>query len=121
MSAVGIRSDVDEAIDDLNSSGHGVKIDVSLTPNRDRWHYIGGYYFDADLDITDMGYQVVENWAYVGNQNGVKSTDFSEDSPILATDLEFGFAVETNAEFEPAGEVIEFGQRTTFKNASSLG
>ena len=40
---------------------------------------------------------------------------------ILATDLEFGFAVETNAEFEPAGEVVEFGQRTTFKNASSLG
>ena len=64
---------------------------------------------------------MVENWAHVGNQNGVKSTDFSEDSPILATDLEFGFAVETNAEFEPAGEVIEFGQRTTFKNASSLG
>ena len=51
LSAVGMRSDVDEAIDDLDSSGHGVKIDVSLTPNRDRWHYIGGYYFDADLDI----------------------------------------------------------------------
>ena len=121
LSAVGMRSDVDESIDDLDSSGHGIKLDVSLTPSRDRWHYIGGYYFDADLDISDMGYQVVENWAYVGNQNGIKSTDFSEDSPILATDLEFGFAIETNAEFEPAGEVIEFSQRTTFKNASSLG
>ena len=88
---------------------------MSLTPSRDRWHHIGGY-FDAGLDISDMGHQVVENWAYVGNQNGIKSTDFSEDSPILATDLEFGFAIETNAEFEPAGEVIEFSQRTTFKN-----
>ena len=59
---------------------------ISLTPSRDRWHYIGGYYFDADLDITDMGYQVVENWA-TWEPNGIKSTDFSEDSPILATDL----------------------------------
>ena len=121
LSTVAMRSSISESSRGSDRSGVGLKMEASLTPDRNRWHYVGAYYFDNNLDITDMGYQVVENWAYVGNKNGFKITDFAEQSPLLASDFELGFAAESNADLELAGQVIEFGQKTTFKNTSSLG
>ncbi len=113
-------SDIDQGIDDTHSSGQALRAGFTASPGKGRWHNVSTMYFDDQVDINDMGYQMINNWSYWGSHNGWKFTDFGEASKLLSTEIEANIAIETDAEFDVAGESIQFAYGGNFKNTAGF-
>ena len=113
-------SSIDQGIDNSHSSGEAFRIGITASPNKGRWHDVSLMFFDDQVDINDMGYQMINNWAYAGSHNGWKFTDYDASSPLLATEINANIAIETNADFSTAGKSIQFAYGGNFKNTAGF-
>ena len=103
-----------------NTSGQAFNIDVTASPKKNRWHNMSMFYFDDQVDINDMGYQMINNWSFISNQNGFKFTEFNPDSFLLSSELGVAFGIETNGKFETASRSVQLDYKSNFKNTSGL-
>ena len=117
-------SDIDQELDGssatANTSGQAFNMNITASPKKGRWHNLSMFYFDDEVDINDMGYQMINNWSYVGNQNGFKFTEFDPTSVLLSSELEVGIGIETNGDFDTAGRSLQLDYKANFKNTSAL-
>jgi hypothetical protein len=98
-------SSIDQGIDNRHSSGEAFRMGITASPNKGRWHDVSLMFFDDQVDINDMGYQMINNWAYAGSHNGWKFTDYDASSPLLATEINANIAIETNADFSTCWQI----------------
>ena len=102
------------------TSGQAFNLGITASPNKGRWHNLSMFYFDDEVDINDMGYQMINNWSYTGNQNGFKFTDFDPESILLSSELGVSFGIETNGDFDTASRSIQLDYKSNFRNTSAL-
>ena len=103
-----------------NTSGQAFNFGITASPKKNRWHNLSMFYFDDQVDINDMGYQMINNWSYISNQNGFQFTEFDPDSFLLSSELGVAFGIETNGDFDTAGRSVKFDYKSNFKNTSAL-
>jgi len=115
-----INSNVEQGLDGIRKSGEAFRFRLTASPRKGRWHDMGAYFFDDQVDITDMGYQMTDNWFFVGNQNGLKFSDYDQSSVLLSSEIEAGWGIEGNADLEKAGHSIYMTYRSNFKNTSGF-
>ncbi|MBT5204472.1 MAG: hypothetical protein HOL98_13530, partial [Gammaproteobacteria bacterium] len=115
-----INSNIDQGLDGTKTSGQAFRFRLTASPSKGRWHDMGAYFFDDEVDISDMGYQMTDNWFFVGNQNGLKFTGYDESSALLSSEIEAGWGVEGNADLDKAGHSVYVTYRSSFKNTSGL-
>ena len=117
--AVFMTSSIDQGlVNPHSSSGEAFRLRFSSSPKKGRWHDIGLFYFDENIDINDMGYQMLNNWMFLGAQNGFKFTDFGATSILQSNELEFGVGVESNADLDKSWNFTYLTYKSTFKNTS---
>ena len=114
-----INSQVNQLNRDLDA-GNAFRFRLTASPNKNRYHDIGIFYFDENLDITDMGYQMENNWLFVGAQNGLKYTDFSDSSVFNSNIFELGVGYEANGDFDKAADFTYLSYKGNFKNSSFI-
>ena len=117
--AIFINSQVDDPHIDKDS-GNAFRFRMTSSPNKQRYHDFGIFYFDENLDITDMGYQMENNWLFVGSQNGLKFTDYDESSIFQSNQLELGIGHEANADLDKGADFSYLTYKSYFKNTSYL-
>ena len=115
--AIFINSQVDDPIIEKDS-GNAFRFRMTTSPNKQRYHDVGIFYFDKNLDITDMGYQMENNWLFVGSQNGLKFTDYDESSPFQSNQVELGIGYESNGDFDKSADFTYLTYKTYFKNTT---
>jgi len=115
-----VNSNVEQGLDGTRKSGEAFRFRLTASPRKGRWHDMGAYFFDDQVDITDMGYQMTDNWFFVGNQNGLKFSDYDQSSVLLSSEIEAGWGIEGNADLEKAGHSIYMTYRSSFKNTSGF-
>ena len=115
--AIFINSQVDDPILEKDS-GNAFRFRMTTSPNKQRYHDVGIFYFDKNLDITDMGYQMENNWLFVGSQNGLKFTDYDESSPFQSNQVELGIGYESNGDFDKSADFTYLTYKTYFKNTT---
>ena len=115
-----ITSNVDQGLDGTKTSGEAFRFRLTASPRKGRWHDMGVYFFDDEVDIGDMGYQMTDNWFFVGNQNGFKFTDYDETSIFLSSEIEAGFGIEGNADLDKSGQSVYMTYRASFRNTSAV-
>jgi hypothetical protein len=115
-----ITSNVDQGLDGAKKSGEAFRLRLTASPRKGRWHDMGIFFFDEEVDITDMGYQMSNNWLFVGNQNGLKFSDYDESSIFLSNDIEVGFSFEGNADLDKSGLSTYLTYKSNFKNTSGI-
>jgi len=114
-----INSKVD---DDLveKDSGNAFRFRMTSSPTKARYHDLGIFYFDENLDITDMGYQMENNWLFFGSQNGLKFTDYGEDSIFQSNQVELGVGYEANGDLDKSANFTYLTYKTYLKNTSFI-
>ena len=115
--AIFINSQVDDPILEKDS-GNAFRFRMTTSPSKQRYHDVGIFYFDKNLDITDMGYQMENNWLFVGSQNGLKFTDYDESSPFQSNQVELGIGYESNGDFDKSADFTYLTYKTYFKNTT---
>ena len=120
IDAIFITSNVDQGLDGTKKSGEAFRLRLTASPRKGRWHDMGIFFFDEEVDITDMGYQMSNNWLFVGNQNGFKFSDYDESSIFLSNDIEVGFSFEGNADLDKSGLSTYLTYKSNFKNTSGI-
>ena len=117
--AVFMTSSVDQGlVNPYSTSGEAFRLRFTSSPRKGRWHDIGLFYFDENIDINDMGYQMLNNWMFLGAQNGFKFTDFDASSILQSNEFEFGVGVESNADLDKSWNFTYLTYKSTFKNTS---
>ena len=117
--AVLMTSSIDQGlVNPYSSSGEAFRLRFTSSPKKGRWHDVGLFYFDEDIDINDMGYQMLNNWMFLGAQNGFKFTDFDASSILQSSEFEFGVGVESNADLDKSWNFTYLTYKSTFKNTS---
>ena len=117
--AVFMTSSIDQGLVNPHStSGEAFRLRFTSSPKKGRWHDVGLFYFDENIDINDMGYQMLNNWMFLGAQNGFKFTDFDASSIIQSNEFEFGLGVESNADLDKSWNFTYLTYKSTFKNTS---
>jgi hypothetical protein len=120
LETVFLTSNVDQGLDGTETSGDAFRFRITASPRKGRWHDMGIFFFDEETDINDMGYQMSNNWLFIGSQNGLKFTDFEESSILLSSEYEFGAGYEANADLEKSATFIHLTYKSTFKNTSFM-
>tara|TARA_Y100000766_G_scaffold72263_1_gene60743 strand:+ start:3198 stop:5504 length:2307 start_codon:yes stop_codon:yes gene_type:complete len=115
--AIFINSQVDDPIIEKDS-GNAFRFRMTTSPTKQRYHDVGIFYFDEDLDITDMGYQMENNWLFAGSQNGLKFTDYDENSPFQSNQVELGIGYESNGDLDKSADFTYLTLKTYFKNTT---
>ena len=117
--AVFMTSSIDQGLVNPHStSGEAFRLRFTSSPKKGRWHDVGLFCFDENIDINDMGYQMLNNWMFLGAQNGFKFTDFDASSIIQSNEFEFGLGVESNADLDKSWNFTYLTYKSTFKNTS---
>ena len=117
--AIFINSQVDDPRVEKDS-GNAFRFRMTTSPSKQRYHDVGIFYFDKNLDITDMGYQMENNWLFAGSQNGLKFTDYDEDSPFQSNQIELGVGYESNGNFDKSADFTYLTLKTYFKNTTYI-
>ena len=94
-----INSKIDDPLVSKDS-GNAFRFRMTTSPTKKRYHDVGIFYFDENLDITDMGYQMENNWLFVGSQNGLKFTDYDNTSIFQSNQVEMGVGYEANGDLD---------------------
>ena len=68
VDTVFITSDVEQGLGEIKKSGEAFRFRLTASPRKGRWHDMGVFLFGKELDITDMGYQISNNWPFLGSQ-----------------------------------------------------
>ena len=120
LETIFLTSNVDQGIDNTETSGDIFRFRLTASPRKGRWHDFGVFFFDEDADISDMGYQMNNNMLWAGGQNGLKFSEFDESSILLSTEYEYGYGYEANADLEKSAVFASLAFKSTFKNTSFL-
>ena len=120
IDTVFITSDVDQGLDGTKQSGDAFRFRLTASPRKGRWHDFGVFFFDEGADISDMGYQVTDNWLFAGSQNGLKFSDYDESSVFLSNAFELGFSYEANADLNKASVSTFLSYSGSFKKGSNV-
>ena len=120
LETIFLTSNVDQGIDNTETSGDIFRFRLTASPRKGRWHDFGIFFFDEDADISDMGYQMNNNMVWAGSQNGLKFSEFDESSVLLSSEYEYGFGYEANADLEKSAIFASLTYKSTFKNTSFL-
>ena len=120
IESVVMHGSIDQGIDNTKTSGDAFRFSLTALPQPNRWHNVAAMYFDDQIDINDMGYQMINNWGYFGSHNGWKFVDYGEGSTLLSTEIEANLAIETNADYDSAGESVQLAWYANFKNTAGL-
>ena len=115
--AIFINSQIDDPIIEKDS-GNAFRFRMTTSPTKQRYHDVGIFYFDENLDITDMGYQMENNWLFAGSQNGLKFTDYDENSPFQSNQVELGIGYESNGDLDKSADFSYLTLKTYFKNTT---
>ena len=115
--AIFINSQIDDPIIEKDS-GNAFRFRMTTSPTKQRYHDVGIFYFDENLDITDMGYQMENNWLFAGSQNGLKFTDYDENSPFQSNQVELGIGYESNGDLDKSADFTYLTYKTYFKNTT---
>ena len=115
--AIFINSQIDDPIIEKDS-GNAFRFRMTTSPTKQRYHDVGIFYFDENLDITDMGYQMENNWLFAGSQNGLKFTDYDENSPFQSNQVELGIGYESNGDLDKSADFTYLTLKTYFKNTT---
>ena len=120
LESIFLTSNVEQGIDDTESSGEAFRFRLTASPRKGRWHDVGIFYFGEEFDMTDMGYQMTNDWIFAGTQNGLKLTDFKDSSIFLSNEFELGFGFEGNADLDKSTTFTYLNFKSTFKNTSFM-
>ena len=115
-----ITSNVDQGLDGTKNSGEAFRLRLTASPRKGRWHDMGIFFFDEEVDITDMGYQISNNWLFIGSQNGLKFSDYDESSIFLSNAIEVGYSFEGNADLDKSSQSTYLTYKSNFKNTSGI-
>jgi len=115
-----ITSDVDKGLDGAKQSGDAFRFRLTASPRKGRWHDFGVFFFDEGTDISDMGYQMTDNWLFAGSQNGLKFSDYDESSVFLSNDFQLGVSYEGNADLNKASLSTFLSYNGSFKNTTNV-
>ena len=115
-----ITSDVDQGLDGTKQSGDAFRFRLTASPRKGRWHDFGVFFFDEGTDISDMGYQITDNWLFVGSQNGLKFSDYDHSSVFLSNAFELGVSYEANADLNKAGVSTFLSYSGSFRNTTNV-
>ena len=114
-----INSKIDDPVVSKDS-GNAFRFRMTTSPTKKRYHDVGIFYFDENLDITDMGYQMENNWLFVGSQNGLKFTDYDNTSIFQSNQVEMGVGHEANGDLDKSANFTYLTSKSYFKNTSFL-
>ena len=120
IDTVFLSSHVDQGLDGTSKSGEGFRLNLTASPRKGRWHDINVLLFSEEMDISDMGYQMMDNSVWIGNQNGFKFSDYDESSTLLSSEIEVGFGFEGNADLDKASQSVYMTYRSNYRNTSGL-
>ncbi len=120
LETIFLTTNVDQGIDETETSGEAFRFRITASPRKGRWHDFGIFFFDEDTDMSDMGYQMNNNWFFAGGQNGLKFTDFDESSVLLSSEYEYGGGYEANADLNKSASFVHLTYKSTFKNTSFM-
>ncbi len=120
LETVFLTSNVNQGFDGTETSGDAFRFRLTASPRQGQWHDMGIFFFDEEVDINDMGYQMTNNWLFIGGHNGLKFTDFKESSAFLSTEYILGLGYEGNADLDKSGIFMHLTNKSTFKNTSGL-
>ena len=81
---------------------------------------MGIFFFGEELDITDMGYQISNDWLFLGSQNGLKFSDYDESSIFLSNEFEVGYSFESNADLDKSSQSTYLTYKSSFRNTSNI-
>ena len=112
-----INSKIDDPLVD-KGSGNAFRFRFTSSPTKQRYHDLGIFYFDENLDITDMGYQIEKDWLFAGSQNGLKFTDYDESSIFQSNQVELGIGLEANGDLDKSSNFTYLTYKSYFKNTS---
>jgi hypothetical protein len=115
-----ITSDVDQGLGGIEQSGDAFRFRLTASPRKGRWHDFGVFFFDEGTDISDMGYQMTDNWLFAGSQNGLKFSDYDDSSIFLSNAFELGVSYEANADLNKAGISTFLTYKGSFKNTTNV-
>ena len=115
--AIFINSKIDDPLVDKDS-GNAFRFRFTSSPTKQRYHDLGIFYFDENLDITDMGYQIEKDWLFAGSQNGLKFTDYDESSIFQSNQVELGIGLEANGDLDKSSNFTYLTYKSYFKNTS---
>ena len=120
IDSIYMTSNVDQGLDGAKKSGDAFRFRLTASPRKGRWHDMGIFFFDEEIDISDMGYQMTNNWLFVGNQNGLKFSDYDDSSIFLSNAFELGFSYEGNADLDKAGVSTYLTYKGSFRNTTNI-
>ena len=120
IDSIYMTSNVDQGLDGAKKSGDAFRFRLTASPRKGRWHDMGIFFFDEEIDISDMGYQITNNWLFVGNQNGLKFSDYDDSSIFLSNAFELGFSYEGNADLDKAGVSTYLTYKGSFRNTTNI-
>jgi hypothetical protein len=120
VDTVFITSDVEQGLGEIKKSGEAFRFRLTASPRKGRWHDVGIFWFGKELDITDMGYQISNNWLFLGSQNGLKFSDYDESSIFLSNEIEVGYSFEGNADLDKSSQSIYLSYKSSFRNTSNI-
>ena len=104
VDTVFISSNIEQGLDETKKSGEAFRFRLTASPRKGRWHDMGIFFFGEELDITDMGYQISNDWLFLGSQNGLKFSDYDESSVFLSNEFEVGYSFESNADLDKSSQ-----------------
>ena len=120
VDTVFISSNIEQGLDDTKKSGEAFRFRLTASPRKGRWHDMGIFFFGEELDITDMGYQISNDWLFLGSQNGLKFSDYDETSIFLSNEFEVGYSFESNADLDKASQSTYLTYKSSFRNTSNI-
>ena len=120
VDAVFISSNIEQGLDEIKKSGEAFRFRLTASPRKGRWHDMGVFFFGKELDITDMGYQISDNWLFLGSQNGLKFSDYDESSIFLSNEIEVGYSFEGNADLDTSSQSTYLSYKSNFRNTSNI-
>ena len=117
--AIFINSKIDDPLVDKDS-GNAFRFRFTSSPTKQRYHDLGIFYFDENLDITDMGYQMEKDWLFAGSQNGLKFTDYDDTSIFQSNQVELGLGLQANGDLDKSSNFTYLTYKSYFRNTSFL-
>ncbi len=120
VDTVFISSNIEQGLDETKKSGEAFRFRLTASPRKGRWHDMGIFFFGKELDITDMGYQISNDWLFLGSQNGLKFSDYDESSIFLSNEFEVGYSFESNADLDKSSQSTYLSYKSTFRNTSNI-
>ena len=114
IASVVLNSDVN------GKKGNGFRFRYVGSPTKKLSHDIGFFHFDKNLNLSDMGYLLKNNWSILAGQTKYRDNEFDTDSINLSREFELSYSIQTNGSGKRALEGLGLKVSNSFKNTSRL-